>query len=162
MGLGLLLVGILAGAAGAQAVQIFTPASFLNWGLFTLAADERVHFNVTLDDTQRGPQTQVLQQLFDASGVVVARQITTLGPGKSATLRYAGPGVFRAHAEVLEPANTLFGIRRIVVGTVEILGTGAAGVDARAFAVQSLDDGLTPRRFVPSSDDGGSNGRLPD
>jgi hypothetical protein len=161
MGLGLLLVGMLAGAAGAQALQIFAPASFLNWGLFTLAADERVHFNVTLDDAPRAPQTQVLQQLFDASGVVVARQITTLGPGKSATLRYAGPGVFRAHAEVLEPTNIPFGIRRIVVGTVEILGTGAAGVGGGAFAMQSLEE-LTPRRFVPSSSDGGSNDRLPD
>ena len=160
MGLGLLLVGMLAGAAGAQVVQIFAPASFLNWGLFTLAADERVHFNVTLDDSPRAPQTKVLQQLIDEAGVVVARQITTLGPGNSATLPWDRPGVFRAHAEVLEPTNTPFGIRRIVVGTVEILGTRAAGVGGGAFAAQALEE-LVPLRFVPSSD-GGGNGRLPD
>jgi hypothetical protein len=162
MGLGLLLVGILAGAAGAQAVQNFGPPSFLNWGLFTLAADEEVHFNVTLREVPRGPQAQVLQQLFDRSGALVARQIVTLGPGKSATLRYTLPGEFSAHAEILDLSNGPFGASRIIAGTVEILGRGAAGAAAGTFAVQSLDDGLTPRRFVPSSDDGGGNGRLPD
>ena len=102
IGLGLLLVGMLAGAAGATAVQNFGPPSFLDWGLFTLAADEEVHFNVTLREVRGGPQAQVLQQLFDRSGVLVARQTVTLAPGKSATLRYTLPGEFSAHAEILD------------------------------------------------------------
>ncbi len=50
MGLGLLLAGMMAGAAGVHAVQRLERSRFLNTGLFTLAAGEAVNFNATLDD----------------------------------------------------------------------------------------------------------------
>jgi len=165
MGFGLLLVGVIAGAAGAQVVESLARPHFLNSGLFTLAADEVVHFNVTLDDG-RGPEARVLLQLFDEKGDVVKRQDVSLVPGQSATLDHPGPGVFRAHAQIVEPSNIQLGARRIVVGTVEILGSGVAGVEARSIVggplVAGLLDIAIPRRFVCSSDDGGGNGRLPD
>ena len=162
MGLGLLLVGILAGAAGAQVVPNLGTARFLNSGLFNLAADEQVNFNLTLDDARVGPPVRVVLQLFNEKGAVVKRlDVPSLVPGQSAILRHAGPGVFRAHAETFETSTNPLGPRRIVVSTVEILGTSRAGVEAGAIEAQLLSV-TTPRRFVCSTSDGGSNDRLPD
>ena len=103
MGLGLLLVGMLAGAAGVHAVQsLRTPASFLNSGLFTLAAGEAGELQCDTRRPPRRPTGQVLMQLLDAKGAVVARQDTSW----ARTVRHSSirrPGVFRAQAEILEP-----------------------------------------------------------
>jgi hypothetical protein len=157
MGLGLLLVGIMVGAAGVHAVQSLERARFLNTGLFTLAAGEAVNFNATLDDHRGGPPARVLMQLLDVKGAVVARREVSLEPGQSATLAYRQPGVFRAQAQIIEPDAPL-GTRRIVVSTVEIFGleTQALNGETRALSL------AIPRRFVCSSDDGAGNGRLPD
>jgi hypothetical protein len=99
----------------------------------------------------------VLMRLLDSRGVVVARLDAVLEPGQSATLAYRLPGVFRAHAQIVEPDVPL-GARRIVVSTIEIFGLGTRTGETQALA---LDFGI-PRRFVCSSDDGAGNGRLPD
>jgi hypothetical protein len=155
MGLGLLLVGMMAGAAGVHAVQSLERARFLNTGLFTLAAGEAVNFNATLDDRRGGPPARVLMQLLDAKGAVVARRDVSLEPGQSATLAYRLPGVLRAQAQIIEPDAPL-GTRRIVVSTVEIFGLETQNGETRALSL------AIPRRFVCSSDDGAGNGRLPD
>jgi hypothetical protein len=157
MGVALLLVGMMAGAAGVHAVQSLERARFLNSGLFTLAAGEAVNFNATLDDHRGGPPAKVLMRLLDSKGAVVARQDVVLEPGQSATLSYRLPGVFRAQAQIVEPDVPL-GTRRIVVSTIEIFGLGTRTGETQA---QALDFGI-PRRFVCSSDDGAGNGRLPD
>lgn len=154
-GLGLLLVGMMAGAAGVHAVQGLERSRFLNTGLFTLAPGEAVNFNATLDDQRGGPPARVLMQLLDAKGAVVARRDVTLEPGQSATLAYRQPGVLRAQAQIVEPDAPL-GNRRIVVSTVEIFGLETLAGETRALGL------AIPRRFVCSSDDGAGNGRLPD
>lgn len=137
------------GAGGAHAVQLLAPPSFLNTGLFTLGKGETALFNVTLDDERGGPSANVIMQLFDPRGVLVARQAAVLAPGQSATLRYDQPGVYRAHAEIVSP-NTSFTLRRRLVTTLEINGDPFGGL-------------TFPRIYVcSSSDDGAGNGRLPD
>ena len=117
---------------------------------------------LTLDDARVGPPVRVVLQLFNEKGAVVKRlDVPSLVPGQSAILRHAGPGVFRAHAETFETSTNPLGPRRIVVSTVEILGTSRAGVEAGAIEAQLLSV-TTPRRFVCSTSDGGSNDRLPD
>ncbi len=150
VGLAMLVAGAIAGAAGVQAIQSLERSLFMNTGLFTLAIGEGVNFNVTLDDDRLGPPAKVLMRLLDTKGAIVARREVVLGPGQSATLQYRLPGVFRAHAQIVEPDAPL-GPRRVLVSSVEIFGP-------------SIDDpGLAiPRRFVCSSDDGAGNGRLPD
>ena len=147
-GIALLVLGIAVGAGGAQAVQLLAPQQFLNSGLFTLGKGETALFNVTLDDQRSGPPATVLMQLIDPAGATVVRQIVTLGPGQSSTLRYDVPGVYRAHAEITSP-NTTFSSRRRLITTLEIQGDPLGGL---AF----------PRMYVCSSDDGAGNGRLPD
>jgi hypothetical protein len=155
VGLSLLVVGMLAGAGGAYALQLLDISRFINTSLFTVAPGEAVNFSVTLDDNRGGPAAKVLLRLLDKRGSVVARQDLVLGPGQSATLRYPYPGVLRAQAQILEPDAPL-GTRRRLVSTVEI-------VSLKSGDASSLDLGFgIPQRFVCSSDDGGTNGRLPD
>ena len=120
LGFVLLIVGIVAGAAGTQAYQTFQLSRFLNSGLFTLADGETVHFNVSLDDNAGAQPATVAMQLTDPRGAIVARQIVTLGPGQSSTLRFARPGAYRAHAELTDIGP--FSARRILVSTIEIIG----------------------------------------
>ena len=148
-GVALLVVGIVTGVAGAQAVQLLQPPSFLNTGLFTLGKGETALFNVTLDDDRGGPAANVVMQLIDPRGVIVVRQLATLAPGQSATLKYDVPGVYRAHAQIVSAAGE-FSDRRALITTLEILGDPFGGL-------------AIPRTYVcSSSDDGGGNGRLPD
>ena len=148
-GVALLVVGIVAGAAGAQAVQLLLPPSFLNTGLFTLGKGETALFNVTLDDNRDGAPANVLMQLIDPQGVTVARQMATLSPGQSATLKYDIPGIYRAHAQIVSGSGEPSDRRRLLM-TLEILGDPLGGL-------------AIPRTYVCSaSDDGGGNGRLPD
>ena len=149
-GVALLVTGIVVGAAGIQAAQLLLlPPSFLNVGLFTLAKGETAHFNVTLDDDRGGPTANVVMQLIDPRGVIVVRQLATLGPGQSATLKYDVPGTYRAHAQIVSASGVLSD-RRTLITTLEILGDPFGGL-------------TIPRTYVcSSSDDGGGNGRLPD
>ena len=153
IGLALLLVGVVTGAAGAKVIQDRERVDFLGSSLFTVDPGEAVNFNATLDDRRGGPPARVLLRLLDAKGTIVARRDVALEPGESATLVHNLPGVFRAQAQIVEPAIPL-GSRRLVMSTIEIYRIGDP---------KSLDLGFaTERRFVCSSDDGGSNGRLPD
>jgi len=147
-GAALLVMGIVMGVAGAKAVPLLPP-TFLNIGLFTLGKGETALFNVTLDDDRTGPSASVVMQLIDPKGVTVVRQIVTLAPGQSATLKYDVPGVYRAHAQIVSASDT-FSDRRRLITTLEILGDPFGGL-------------TIPRTYVCSaSDDGGGNGRLPD
>ena len=147
-GIGLLVLGIAIGAGGAQAVELLAPPQFLNSGLFTLGKGETALFNVSLDDQRSGPPATVLMQLIDPAGATVARQLVTLAPGQSSTLKFDVPGVYRAHAEITSPGTT-FSNRRRLTTTIEILGDLFGGSCA-------------PRMFVCSADDPAGNGRLPD
>jgi hypothetical protein len=148
-GVALLVVGIVTGVAGAQAVQLLQPSTFLNTGLFTLGKGEVALYNVSLDENRGGPAANVVMQLIDPKGVTVVRQLATLAPGQSATLRYDVPGVYRAHAEIVSGTGTLSDRRRLIT-SLEILGDPFGGL-------------TIPRVYVcSSSDDGGGNGRLPD
>jgi hypothetical protein len=151
-GISLLVIGVMIGAGGVQAWQLLAPPKFLNTGLFTLQAGDTALFNVTLDDVKGAPPANVVMQLLDPAGVLVARKAVVLNAGQSATLRYDVPGVYRAHAEIVSP-NTIFSSRRRLITTLEILGG----------LLDSLTSGCAPRIFVcSSSDDGAGNGRLPD
>jgi len=130
----LLLIGVAAGAVGAQVVPALILTQYVTTGLFSVREGETVAFNVSLDEGPSAPGTTVNMRLYNAAGAVVARRLVTLAPGQSARLFYRAPGQYRAHAEVFDPGE-VFSSRRIVVGTVEI---GHA------------DDITTPIRFVCS------------
>ena len=117
--IGCLLSGIFVGVAGAQVAETLQQR-FLNSGLFAVTADERANFHVTLDDQRGAPPALVRLQILDQNGVVVARREVTLLPGQSASLAKSGPGLFRAHAEVVE-SGLLFTKRRTTVGSVEVI-----------------------------------------
>lgn len=113
-----LFFGILIGVAGAQVVKP-RPAHYLNSGLFTVAPGEGARFRVALDDSQNTPPAQVTLQLHDEDGAVLTQKTITLLAGQSAHLSTQQPGVYRAHARVLEPVEKPSD-RRVTVGSVEI------------------------------------------
>jgi hypothetical protein len=115
-----LIVGVGAGAAGAQVIEATFRVRFVNSGLFSLRGDDRAQFHVTLDDTRAGAPGTVLLQFLDEQGTVVARRETVLQAGQSTSLRVAGPGRFRAHARLMDSTFDVTS-RRTVVGSVEVL-----------------------------------------
>lgn len=156
LGAGLLVVGVLVGAAGAQVIEFARPR-FLNTGLFSIEAGEGANFHVALDDRAGGPPARVLLQLFNHDGDVVARQEEPhLEAGKSTTLAFRAPGLYSAHAQILEPTGRLGG-RRIMLGTLEI-----GSLDTATLATAGVLSIRAPIRFACSSDDGSDNGRNPD
>jgi hypothetical protein len=155
IGLTLLLVGVISGAAGAHAVRRFASPGILGSGLFTVQAGEAVDFNVTLQAERGDPPTRVLLHLLDANGVIVARRDAILEPGKSATLRHRLPGVLRAQAQIVNTVAPV-GSTSLLISTIEIFSSSDP---------TSLDPGLDAtgrRRFVCSSDDPALPGRIPD
>ncbi len=115
--LGLLLLGIVVGAAGAQVVETFQRIGSQSTGLFTLSAGEELKFNVSLDG--RGTTTtRVQMRLIDPNGTVRASQLVSLLPGRSATLPYDVPGRYRAHAEIFDSSLNL--TDRSIATTVEM------------------------------------------
>jgi hypothetical protein len=118
---GCLLVGLLAGAAAAQIVEAIFRVQFLNTGLFTVNADQEAAFHVSLDDQQGSPPARVALRLFDAAGTTVGSQDVALRAGESTTMRIAGPGIFRAHAQIVASTDLEFTARRQVVGSVEVV-----------------------------------------
>jgi hypothetical protein len=115
------LVGVLAGAVGAQVLQI-VQRRYLNTGMFSVAPGEMATFHLTLEDQAGAPPARVVLQLFDQEGAVVARQDATLLAGQSSMLQAPGPGLFRAHAEMVESVSQITQ-RRTAVGTVEVADT---------------------------------------
>ena len=111
IGLALLLVGVIAGAAGANAVQSLERARFLVSGLFTLDPGEVGELQRRPSRTDAAAPGQVLLHLLDAKGAVVARRDVTLEPGQSATLALQPARFFRAQAQIVEPDMPL-GSRR--------------------------------------------------
>lgn len=150
VGVALLAAGILAGVAGAQAMQSIGRTRFVGSGLFSVSRAEGVNFHATLDDQRDGQPAKVLMTLIDAKGAIAARQEVTLAPGQSATLQHRGPGLYRALATFMS-GDAPSSDRRALLTTVEIFGLEPTS----SFTIP-------PTRFVCSSDDGGSNGRLPD
>ena len=114
------VAGVVAGVAGAQVIENLQ-RQYLNTGLFSVGIDEIAHFHVSLDDARNGPAARVILQLIDETGTVVAGTgEIPLQAGKSVSLRTPGPGLFRAHAEVIEPTLQL-SARRRSVATVEAI-----------------------------------------
>jgi hypothetical protein len=110
-----LLVGIFAGAGGAQILQY----KIANSGLATVNDRETMKFHFTLDDVTGAPPAVVSMQLLNENGTVVANKIVTLSPGQSATLESTSPGLRRAHADVIDSVPQITE-RRTGVGSVEI------------------------------------------
>jgi hypothetical protein len=117
--MGLLLIGVSAGAGRAQVVQFPPPTQYINSGLFTVARGEGVNVHVSLDDDRTAPSGSVSVQLFDQNGNMVARQDVTLRPGQSTTLQFRQPGLFRVHAETGKIPIPLCR-RRALIGSAEI------------------------------------------
>lgn len=117
---GCLLLGVCAGAVGAQVVEQAWLVRYLNTGLVTLSERESAEFHVTLDDTRSGAPATVMITFIDDRGAIVARREVVLQAGQSATLAMRGPVVARGHAELVEEAS-LFRPRRAVVGSMERL-----------------------------------------
>jgi len=116
------VAGVVAGVAGAQVIQNLQ-RQYLNTGLFSVGVNEIAHFHVSLDDARTGPAARVILQLIDETGAVVAATgELTLQAGQSASLRTPGPGLFRAHAEVIETVLQL-SARRTSAGTVEVINS---------------------------------------
>jgi hypothetical protein len=116
------VAGVAAGVVGAQVVQNLQ-RQFLNTGLFSVGTSEIAYFHVSLDDARSGPAARVILQLIDETGAVVAGTgEIPLQAGQSASLRTPGPGLFRAHAEVIESTLQL-SARRRPVATVEVINS---------------------------------------
>jgi hypothetical protein len=140
--LGMLLVGIFAGAVGAQVAQAVLQARYLNTALFSVAEGTRLNFHVSLDDARNASPATVLLQLFNRDGAVVASKQVTLAAGKSTTLTFAGPAMVRAHARMLDPVGLVD--RRTFVGTVELID----GLTAeQKFVCTMMNDGSGPSRL---------------
>jgi hypothetical protein len=117
---GCLLLGLGGGAATAQVVGDALSVRNLNSGLFSLDGTDTAAFHVTLDEARGASGGRVLMQFLDEWGTVVARKDVTLQAGQSASLRTEGPGLFRAHAQLVD-AGLQITSRRAVVGAVEVL-----------------------------------------
>lgn len=117
---GCLLVGALAGAAAAQVAEAIFRVQYLNTSLFTVAANQTAAFHVTLQDRPGGLPARVAMRLFDAAGKVVAGQDVTLRAGESKTMRFAGPVVVRAWAQIVDSSPLDLTLLRQVAGSVEI------------------------------------------
>jgi hypothetical protein len=136
--IGLLLVGALAGIAGAQAYQNLARARYINTGLFSVAPDEGVSFHVTLDDNRAAPPTKVALRLIDQTGAVVVQEEAILRPGQSTTLQSTEPGVYRAQARILDPLRRLSD-RRSVLATVELFDASLGLTAVRRFVCAPPD-----------------------
>jgi hypothetical protein len=117
---GCLLLGVCAGAVGAQVVDQVWVVRYLNTGLVTLSARQSAEFHVTLDDSRTGAPSTVVLTFMDERGVIVARRDVVLQGGQSATLAMTGPALVRGHAELAE-ATSFTSPRRAVVGSMELL-----------------------------------------
>jgi hypothetical protein len=141
--LGLLVVGVIVGAAGAEVVNGLQRTLHVTSGLFTVEQGESIDFHVALDGRSAGPVRTVLLRLVDELGTSKSSKVVTLGPGQAATLTHAAAGRFRALAEVYESAVDV-GDRRFVATTVEVSEPNAAKPHRRL--VCSAGEGLETGR----------------
>jgi hypothetical protein len=114
---GLLLAGVLIGAAGAQVIGAIQLSRVIITGTFTVFDGETANFHVARDSRSPTASATVLLRLFDEQGSVAARRVVTLAPGQSATLTHRVAGRYHGEAEVFESAP---GERGIVESTVEV------------------------------------------
>ena len=140
-GVGLMAIGIVAGAAGVRAVETLTP-SFFNTGVFTVRAGEHADVFASLDDAPSAGPAAVLLQVLDENGAVVLQKNVSLSPGKSTKMQVVNAGRYRVHGRVLD-APRVFGARRLVMATVEI---GTADFVFPLRPVCSLDDSVPSGR----------------
>jgi hypothetical protein len=115
---GCLFFGVLLGVAGAQVVSTL-PTRYLNSGLFTVAPGEGARVSVAVDDYRTGPPAQVTLQLRDQEGAVVTAKTLSIQAGQSAVLETRQPGVYRAHAQVVDRTESSSD-RRTAIGSVEV------------------------------------------
>jgi hypothetical protein len=105
-------------------VQNALSVRFLNTGLVALAPGDTAYFHVSLDDLRSSQPATVRLQFFDETGRLASSDDTVIHAGQSTTLQISGPGLFRAHAELLESSLGFSG-RRTVVGTLEVFDSRA-------------------------------------
>jgi len=141
LGTGLLLVGILVGVAGAQALQV---TRYLNTGLFTVGKGEGLDFHVSIDDQRAGQPARVVMRIFDRFGAVVSEDTATIQAGESTTLRMSDPGDYRAHAQVVDSPGPQ-SERRQVLGMVEVFNIDDLTID-RTICPQIHDEPQTGNR----------------
>jgi hypothetical protein len=101
---GLLLVGVVIGAAGAQVVGATQLSRLIVTGPFTVLDGETANFHVARDSRSSTAPATVRLRLFDSRGTVVGRTVVTLAPGQSATLTHGVAGRFHGEVEVFESA----------------------------------------------------------
>ena len=114
---GLLLAGVLIGAASAQVAGAMQLSRVIITGPFTVFDGETTKLHVARDSRSPTASATVHLRLFNAQGSVVGRRVVTLGPGQSATLTHAVAGKFHGEVEVFESAP---GERGTVESTVEV------------------------------------------
>jgi hypothetical protein len=114
---GLLLVGVLIGAASVQVVGAIQLSRVIITGPFTVFDGETANLHVARDSRSPTASATVLLRLFDEQGSVVGRRVVTLAPGQSATLKHGVAGRYHGEAEVFGSAP---GERGIVESTVEV------------------------------------------
>ena len=118
---GCLIGGVMAGAAAVLVAQAVFRVQFMNTSLFTVGKTEDAAFHVTVDDRAGGLPARVALRVFDTAGAVVGSHDAVLLAGQSTTMRVPGPGVFRAHAQVVDSSPLDFALRRRVVASVEVI-----------------------------------------
>ena len=125
---GCLIVGVIAGAAAVLVAQAVYRLQFLNTSLFTVKASEEAAFHVTVDDKPGGLPARVALRAFDAAGALVGSHDAVLIAGQSTTMRIPGPGVFRAHAQIVDASPLDLVARRRVIGSVEVFDNLTADI----------------------------------
>jgi hypothetical protein len=115
---GTLLAGMFGGAAGAQVVENTKRVRSLDSGIFTLKADDRASFFVTLNDKTVNVPAHVRLQFLDEAGAATLSQDVLLQPGQSTRLSKSGPGFQRVRVEL---DDVLQQTSQPVLATVEVL-----------------------------------------
>jgi len=121
---GSLVVGVFGGAAGAQIAQRALDAPSVDTGIFTLKADDRASFYVTLSD-RAAAAAWVRLQFVDEEGASTDSDDVFLRPGQSARLTTTGPRRVRASGSLRDAALGLTS-QPTLFGTVEVLNLTTA------------------------------------
>ena len=118
---GCLIAGVMAGAGAVLVAQAVYRLQFLNTSLFTVMENQDAAFHVTVDDKPGGLPARVALRAFNAAGALVGSHDAVLMAGQSTTMRIPGPGVFRAHAQIVDASPLDLVARRRVIGSVEVI-----------------------------------------
>jgi hypothetical protein len=136
---GSLLVGAFGGVAGAQIAEIVKHSRSVETGIFTLRADDRASFSVTLSDDVSAA-ANVRLQFFDEAGSSTSSQDVLLQPGQSWRITTSGPRHARARADLLDGALALTS-QPTLLGTVEVHNVTTAQKDPVCTLVDGGGDG---------------------